>query len=117
MALGRRHPSAALLHHSDRGSEYTSDAYLAVLASWGIQVSMSRVGNCYDNAVVERFFGTLKRECPMDFATRQQARSAIFTYIEGYYNPVRRHSTLGYVSPAEFEWSKLSLPCSDPLQK
>lgn len=117
MALGRRHPQAELLHHSDQGSEYTSDAYLAILASWGIQVSMSRVGNCYDNAVVERFFGTLKRECPMDFATRQQARSAVFAYIEGYYNPVRRHSTLGYVSPVEFEWSKLSFPCSDPPQK
>lgn len=78
---------------------------------------MSRVGNGYDNAVAERFCGTLKRECPMDFATRQQARSAIFASIEGYYNPVRRHSTLGYVSPVEFEWSKLSLPCSDSLQK
>ncbi len=106
MALGRRQPQAALLHHSDQGSEYTSDAYLAVLKSWGIQLSMSRTGNCYDNAVMERFFGTLKRECPMDFATQQQARSAIFDYIESFYNRVRRHSTLGYLSPLDFELSK-----------
>jgi transposase InsO family protein len=67
---------------------------------------MSRTANCYDNAVMERFFGTLKRECPMDFATRQQARSAIFDYIESFYNRVRRHSTLGYLSPLDFELSK-----------
>jgi putative transposase len=106
MALGRREPQANLLHHSDQGSEYTSHAYLARLASRGIQLSMSRTGNCYDNAVMERFFGTLKRECPMDFATRQQARSAIFDYIESFYNRVRRHSTLGYLSPIDFELSK-----------
>jgi putative transposase len=106
MAFKRRHPQADLLHHSDQGSEYTSDAYLALLKSWGIQLSMSRTGNCYDNAVMERFFGTLKRECPMDFATRQQARSAIFDYIESFYNRVRRHSTLGYLSPLDFELSK-----------
>lgn len=85
MALGRREPRADLLHHSDQGSEYTSDAYLAVLKSWGIQLSISRTGNCYDNAVMERFFGTLKRECPMDFETHQQARSDIFKYIESFY--------------------------------
>lgn len=67
---------------------------------------MSRTGNCYDNAVMERFFGTLKRECPMDFVTLQQARSAIFDYIECFYNRVRRHSTLGYLSPIDFELSK-----------
>ena len=106
MALGRREPRAELLHHSDRGSEYTSDAYLALLHSWGIQVSMSRTGNCYDNAVMERFFGTLKRECPMHFETRQQARGAIFEYIECFYNRVRRHSVLGYLSPVDFELSK-----------
>jgi putative transposase len=106
MALKCRHPQADLLHHSDQGSEYTSDAYLALLQSWGIQLSMSRTGNCYDNAVMERFFGTLKRECPMHFATRQQARSAIFDYIESFYNRVRRHSTLGYLSPVDFELSK-----------
>jgi transposase InsO family protein len=106
MALGRREPQAELLHHSDQGSEYTSDAYLALLKSRGIQLSMSRTGNCYDNAVMERFFGTLKRECPMAFATRQQARSAIFDYIECFYNRVRRHSTLGYLSPLAFELSK-----------
>jgi putative transposase len=106
MALKRRQPQADLLHHSDQGSEYTSDAYLALLKSWGIQVSMSRTGNCYDNAVMESFFSTLKRECPMHFETRQQARSAIFDYIEGFYNRVRRHSTLGYLSPVDFELSK-----------
>lgn len=106
MALGRRKPHMDLLHHSDQGSEYTSDAYLAMLKSRGIQLSMSRTGNCYDNAVMERFFGTLKRECPMHFETRQQARSAIFDYIEGFYNRVRRHSTLGYLSPVDFEMSK-----------
>jgi transposase InsO family protein len=67
---------------------------------------MSRTGDCYDNAVMERFFGTLKRECPMDFATHEQARSAIFDFIEGFYNRVRRHSTLGYLSPMNFELSK-----------
>jgi transposase InsO family protein len=106
MALGRREPRAELLHHSDRGSEYTSDAYLALLHSWGIQVSMSQTGNCYDNAVMERFFGTLKRECPMHFSTRQQACGAIFEYIECFYNRVRRHSVLGYLSPVDFELSK-----------
>ena len=95
MALGRREPRADLLHYSDQGSEYTSDAYLALLRSWGIQVSMSRTGNRYDNAVMERFFGSLKRECPMTFETRQQARGAIFEYIEVFYNRVRRHSVLG----------------------
>jgi putative transposase len=106
MALGRREPRAELLHHSNRGSEYTSDAYLALLKSWGIQLSMSRTGNCDDNAVMERFFGTLKRECPMHFETRQQARGAIFEYIEVFYNRVRRHSVLGYLSPVDFELSK-----------
>ena len=106
MALGRREPQAELLHHSDRGSEYTSDGYLELLKAWGIQASMSRTGNCYDNAVMERFFGTLKRECPMHFDTRQQARGAIFEYIEVVYNRVRRHSVLGYLSPVDFERSK-----------
>jgi transposase InsO family protein len=85
MALGRRHPQADLLHHSDQGSEYTSASYQTMWKSRGIQLSMSRTGNCYDNAVMERFFGTLKRERPMHFATHQQARSAIFDYIEGFY--------------------------------
>lgn len=106
MALGRREPRAELVHHSDRGSEYTSEGYLALLKAWGIQVSMSRTGNCYDNAMMERFFGTLKRECPMHFETRQQARGAIFEYIECFYNRVRRHSVLGYLSPVDFELSK-----------
>ncbi len=105
-ALGRCKPQADLLHHSDQGSEYTSDTYLAVLTNWGIQFSMSRTGNFSDNAVMERFFGTLKRECPIDFETHQQARSAIFEYIESFYNWVRRHSTLDYLSPVDFELSK-----------
>lgn len=106
MALGRREPHAELFHHSDRGSEYTSDAYLALLHSWGIQISMSRTGNCSDNAVMERFFGTLKRECPMHFETRQQARGAIFEFREVFSNRVRRHSVLGYLSPVDFELSQ-----------
>lgn len=105
MALVRRHPQDGLLHHSDRGCQYTSDAYQQFLSSWGIEVSMSRKGNCWDNAVMERFFGTLKGECTDHyvFATRRQARGVVFEYIECYYNRERRHSALGYVSPTEFE--------------
>jgi transposase InsO family protein len=117
MALGGREPQATLLHHSDRGSEYPSDASLALLHSWGIQLSMSRTGNCYDNAVMERFFGTLKRECPMHFETRQQAHGAIFEYIECSDNRVRRHSVLGYLSPVDFELSQRSFSRLDPLHK
>ncbi len=117
LALGRREPQADLLHHCDQGSEETGDASLAVLKSWGTQLSMSRTGNCSDNAVMERFFGTLKRECPMDFETHQQARSAIFEYIECFYHRVRRHSTLDSLSPVDFELSKRSLPFSGTLQK
>ena len=106
LALGRREPQADLLHHSDQGSEETSDAYLAVLKSWGIQLSMSRTGNCSDHAVMERFFGTLKRECPIDFEAHQQARRAIVEYIECFYHRVRRHSTLDSLSPVDFELSK-----------
>lgn len=105
MALARRHPSAGLLHHSDRGSEYTSLGYRALLAELGIEVSMSRTANCYDNAVMESFFDTLKSECVMraHFLSRAQARAAIFEYLECFYNPVRLHSTLQYVSPLAFE--------------
>lgn len=106
MALGRREPQAELVHHSDRGSEYTSDASLLLVRSWGIQISMSRTGNCYENAVMERFFGTLKRECPMQFETRQQARGPLFEYIEVFDHRVRRHSVLGYLSPVDVELSK-----------
>jgi putative transposase len=105
MALLGRHPSAGVLFHSDRGSQYTSDAYRALLADAGVTVSMSRTGNCYDNAVTESFFGTLKGECieRTSFQTRGQARQTIFEYVECFYNRVRRHSSLGYVSPAAFE--------------
>jgi len=104
MALLQRHSDAPLLHHSDRGCQFTSDDYLAHLTRAGISVSMSRTGNCYDNAVAESFFGTLKTECATaPFATRQQARTAIFQYIEGWYNRHRLHSALGYLSPVQFE--------------
>ena len=105
MALLARHPPSGVLFHSDRGSQYTSDAYRALLADIGATVSMSRTGNCYDNAVTESFFGTLKGECVerFSFQTRGQARQTIFEYVESFYNRVRRHSSLGYVSPAVYE--------------
>jgi len=104
MALKRRQPKTSLLHHSDQGSQYTSAAYQSALLSANIQVSMSRTGNCYDNAVAESFFGTLKAECvTSQFDTHALARTTIFEYIEIWYNRQRLHSTLGYVSPAEFE--------------
>ncbi len=100
MALQTRQPDASLLHHSDQGSQYTSAAYQSRLTDTKIQLSMSRVGNCYDNAVAESFFGTLKAECvTQQFATR----TTIFEYIEVWYNRQRLHSTLGYLSPVEFE--------------
>jgi len=102
--LGRCSP-AGLLFHSDRGSQYTSDAYRAVLTGMSVTVSMSRTGNCYDNAVTESFFGTLKGECVerISFQTRREARQTIFEYVECFYNRVRRHSSLGYVSPVAYE--------------
>ena len=104
MALHTRQPEATLLHHSDQGSQYTSADYQSSLVAANIQLSMSRVGNCYDNAVAESFFGTLKAECVTgQFATRALARTTIFEYIEVWYNRQRLHSTLGYLSPAEFE--------------
>ena len=105
MALLARHPPAGVLFHSDRGSQYTSDAYRALLANVGATVSMSRTGNCYDNAVTESFFGTLKGECVerFSFQTRGQARQSIFEYLECFYNRIRRHSSLGYVSPVAYE--------------
>src|SRR6266571_2206710 len=104
-ALARRHPKAGLLHHSDRGSQYTSQAYQAYLQRYEIQVSMSRKGNCWDNSAMESFFGTLKDECAREtiYVSHDEARLALFTYIEVYYNRVRRHSTLGYVSPLNYE--------------
>ena len=104
MAVSQRCPSAALLHHSDQGGQYTSDLYLQSLAAHHCQVSMSRVGNCFDNAAMESFFSTLKTECAdQPFDTRAQARTTIFEYIEAWYNRQRLHSSLGYLSPEEFE--------------
>ncbi len=105
MAVEQRRPAAPLLHHSDRGSQYASEDYQAQLSVLGIQCSMSRTGNCYDNAPVESFFGTLKTELiyQQAFATREQARSVIFEYIEVFYNRQRRHSALGYLSPVSYE--------------
>jgi putative transposase len=107
MAISRRQPGAGLLHHSDRGVQYACDAYQSLLASHGIQCSMSRVGNCYDNAMKESFWSTLKREAinGRRFQTIEEARAAVFEYIEVFYNRVRRHSSLGYVSPERFEAS------------
>lgn len=105
MALAGRAPRGPLLHHSDRGSQYASRAYQTVLAAQGITCSMSRKGDCWDNAVVESFFATLEHEllAKRRFVSHQDARRAIFSYIEVWYNRQRRHSSLGYVSPAEYE--------------
>ncbi|MFH1184828.1 MAG: IS3 family transposase, partial [Chloroflexota bacterium] len=104
MAMLQREPAQGLLHHSDQGSQYTSDAYQRSLLAYRCTVSMSRVGNCFDNAAIESFFHTLKTECATQpFATRAQARTAIFEYIEIWYNRTRLHSALDYTSPAEFE--------------
>lgn len=105
MAHDARHPSAGLIHHSDRGSQYTSAEYRAELAVHGMIASMSGKGDCYDNAVAESFFATLEFELLMqnDWHTRDDARRAIFRYIEIWYNRKRRHSTLGYISPMAYE--------------
>lgn len=105
MARAARAPGPGLIHHSDRGSQYTSGDYRAELAAHGMIASMSGKGDCYDNAVAESFFSTLEFELLMknDWHTREDARRAIFRYIETWYNRRRRHSTLGYVSPAEYE--------------
>ena len=105
VALGSRVPAPNMLHHSDRGCQYASTAYREKLAAHGIQASMSRRGNCYDNAVVESFNGTLKQELVHDarWRTYTEARAAIHDYLEVFYNRRRLHSSLGYLSPAEFE--------------
>lgn len=107
MAVARRVPRTALLSHSDRGSQYASAHYQHLLGSSGITCSMSRRANCWDNAPMESFFASLKKELvhDEDYATREAARASIFEYIETFYNRVRRHSTLGYVSPEEYEAS------------
>jgi putative transposase len=104
-ALVMRRPSEGMIHHSDRGSQYCSMDYQAALRRHGIRISMSGKGNCYDNAMVETFFKTLKSEMVWRtvFHTRAQAENAIARYIDGFYNPVRRHSALDFLSPAQFE--------------
>lgn len=105
MALGRRQPQRGLLHHSDRGVQYASDNYQSALKAVGITVSMSRKGNCWDNSVMERFFGSLKSECTDNkmYKTREEAKADIIDYIEMFYNSKRLHSTLDYVTPMQFE--------------
>ena len=107
MALGRRCPDRAnsLLHHSDRGSQYASRAFQDLLREHNITCSMSRRANCWDNAMMESFFATLKKELihHESYATRDAARRSVFEYIELFYNPRRRHSALGYLSPAQYE--------------
>jgi transposase InsO family protein len=105
MALKQRKPSAGLVHHSDRGVQYASTAYRQRLAQAGVIPSMSRRGNCYDNAAMESFWSSLKRELVhrCKFATRAQAKAAIFEWIEVFYNRTRFHSALGFKSPVDFE--------------
>jgi putative transposase len=105
MAIWRRGKPDALLHHSDQGSQYTSEQFQRLMADNGVACSMSRSGNVWDNAAMESFFSSLKTErtARKTYRTRDQARADVFDYIERFYNAVRRHSTLGYVSPIEFE--------------
>jgi transposase InsO family protein len=105
MAITRRHPPAGLLHHSDRGVQYACEDYQQILAAAGMEVSMSGKGDCWDNAVMESFWSTLKTELVHHehYRTRAEARASIFEYIEVFYNRQRLHSSLGYVSPERFE--------------
>jgi putative transposase len=103
MALKRRCPAAGLLHHSDQGCTYASEDYQDILDAHGITCSMSRRGDCYDNAVVEAFFSTVKTELADRFENCGDAKMQLFDYIEVFYNQRRRHSTLGHISPAAFE--------------
>lgn len=105
MAKQQRSTRQGLIHHSDQGSQYASTSFQTTLTHYGITQSMSGKGNCYDNAVLESFFATLKTEEVNDsnYETRQHAKTSIFSYIEGFYNPKRRHSTLNYLSPNDFE--------------
>jgi putative transposase len=105
MALGRRNPEKGILHHSDRGSQYASTDYQKILKEHGFICSMSRKGNCYDNAVAESFFGRLKSEWinHQRYLSRSEATQSIFYYIEIFYNRKRRHSSINYVTPQEYE--------------
>lgn len=110
MAVGQRRPVPGLLHHSDRGVQYAADAYQHALRNHGITCSMSRRGDCWDNAVAESFFATLKTELVSDarWSSRESARRDLFDFIEVWYNRKRRHATLGYLSPAQYESAVLS---------
>ena len=112
MALARRAPGRGLVHHSDRGSQYTSLAFGQRLREAGIAASMGAAGSCYDNAMAESFFATLEVELVdrSDWATPADARAAVFEYIEVFYNRIRRHSAIGYLSPATFEERYRSIP-------
>jgi len=105
MAVWRRGPRATVLHHSDQGSQYASELFQRLLEELGVTCSMSRSGDVWDNAVMESFFSSLKTErvARRSYSTRDQARVDIFDYLERFYNPIRRHSTLGYLSPIDFE--------------
>ncbi len=105
-ALNRRHPPKGTLHHSDRGSQYADADLIKALNAAGLSRSMSRAGNCYDNAMMESFWSSLKTETGLDIiipSTHREAELAVFDYIETFYNPKRRHSSLGYLSPVAFE--------------
>lgn len=108
-ALQSRRPAPGLIHHSDRGSQYASNEYRDELADNEVACSMSRAGDCYDNAVAESFFASLKKEClsRTPFATHTEAHDAIAGYINGFYNPTRRHSKLGYLSPIDYEQTQI----------
>jgi putative transposase len=105
MAISKRKPFSELMHHSDRGCQYASSNYQALLENYGIVVSMSRKGNCWDNAVMERFFGSLKTERTdgKNYASHSHAKADVIDYIEGFYNSRRLHSTLNYLSPIQYE--------------
>ncbi|HEY5306618.1 MAG TPA: IS3 family transposase [Pseudolabrys sp.] len=105
MAISAQRPGVGLIHHSDRGVQYASEDYRKLIRSAGFRASMSRKGNCYDNAPMESFFHTIKTELVhhRHYATRQEASRDIFAYIEGFYNRIRRHSAIGYISPIEME--------------
>ena len=105
MALSQRQPESDLVHHSDRGSEYASASYQEMLHQRGSAISMSRKGDCYDTAMMESFWGTLKEECVERelYQTQRDAKTAVFEYIEVFYNRKRKHSSLGYLSPSDYE--------------
>lgn len=105
MAIWRRGKPDALLHHSDQGSQYTSEQFQRLMANSGVTCSMSRSGNCWDNAAMESFFSSLKTERVgrKVYRSRDEARADVFDYVERFYNPTRRHSTIGYKSPIDFE--------------